>query len=442
MNVLQATLEIPGTNQALILGDILTLGRDSTWPGSQGDARILDRHARVERKDEGYLIRDLRSPQGTFVNGTKINEAWLQDGDEIRIGSYSCVFFSRTREPAQNLGISSKCPDWSAQLEKLIGVARCPYPVLLLGPSGTGKEILAEKLHHHSSRQQGPFVRVNCSALTETLVESELFGHVKGSFTGAIADRKGAFESARGGTLFLDEVGDLPYGLQAKLLRALENNEIRPVGSDRTVQTDVRIVAATHQNLLEKIHTGEFRTDLYYRLNVVNIQPPALSERMDDFEDLLYSFAKQMRVRFSHGAIQKMKKHKWPGNIRELKNTVARASAFFPRMLVEEKHIDQILDTSLVNLNPSSLSLATPAPVGTLPVIKEIERQMIIKRLIANQGNQRRTAQDLGLPKSTLHDRLKAYQIDPRQFQGGGGSQVEEPQATPEEIPPSNEQRI
>jgi DNA-binding NtrC family response regulator len=174
-------------------------------------------------------------------------------------------------------------------------------------------------------------------------------------------------------------------------------------------------LAATHQNLYEKIHTGEFRTDLYYRLNVVAIQPPALIDRMDDFEDLLYTFAKQMRVRFSHAAIQKLKKHKWPGNIRELKNTVARASAFFPKQQIEETDVEEILDRA--GMPPSMVGgIQMPSPTAELPVIKEIERQMIIKRLVANRGNQRRTAQDLGMPKSTLHDRLKLYQIDPRAY--------------------------
>lgn len=415
MNDFQAELQFSGLLPSIALGDLTLLGREAGWPGS-AESLAEERHARIELKEHGYLIRDLRSTLGTYVNETRISEAWLQPGDEIRIGHSVCVFQPAGHEDAE-FPLSSKCPSWAEQLKRVASVSRSPFPVLLLGPSGTGKEILAEAIHNHSARREGPFVRVNCSALTETLVESELFGHVKGSFTGAIADRKGAFESARGGTLFLDEIGDLPYGLQAKLLRALENNEIRPVGSDRTVQTDVRILAATHQNLFEKIHNGGFRTDLYYRLNVVAIQPPTLAERMEDFEDLLYAFAKQMRVRFSHGAIQKLKKHTWPGNIRELKNTVARASAFFPRKQIEEADVIEILDRA--GLPPSMTAGGAPAPATELPVIKEIERQMIIKRLIANHGNQRRTAQDLGMPKSTLHDRLKLYNIDPRQYSPG-----------------------
>ncbi|MEQ1878593.1 MAG: sigma 54-interacting transcriptional regulator, partial [Bdellovibrionia bacterium] len=249
------------------------------------------------------------------------------------------------------------------------------------------------------------FVSVNCSALSESLVESELFGHVKGSFTGATHDRKGAFEAARGGTLFLDEIGDLPPALQPKLLRALENREIRPVGADRTVETDVRIIAATHQNLRYKIQTGMFRSDLYFRLNVIKINIPDLKDRSEDFEDILNTFCKEMRVRFSYPAILELKKHSWPGNIRELKNAVARASALFQGVRIDEARIPQLIDAVPIQEIPESQA-------ANMPFIKELEREMIRQRLVANQGNQRKTAADLNMPKSTLHDRIKSYGID------------------------------
>jgi DNA-binding NtrC family response regulator len=273
--------------------------------------------------------------------------------------------------------------------------------------------VIAQTIHKTSKRALGPFVGVNCSALSENLIESELFGHIKGSFTGAMNDRKGAFEAARNGTLFLDEIGDLPLNLQAKLLRALENNEIRPVGSDTNTKTDVRILAATHQNLIAKIQTGQFRADLYYRLNVINIETPTLFERMEDFEELLYYFAKQMKVRFSFSAIERMKKHSWPGNIRELRNTVARACALFPKETILEGHVEMILDKLALGAQNQPTD---QVPFNALPIIKEMERQMIIKKLAANYGNQRQTALDLGLPKSTLHDRLRAYNIDPKSY--------------------------
>ena len=233
---------------------------------------------------------------------------------------------------------------------------------------------------------------------------------MKGSFTGSTHDRKGAFEAARGGTLFLDEIGDLPLELQPKLLRALENREIRPVGSDKVIETDVRIVAATHKNLPEQVRKKTFREDLYFRLNICKLNPPALVDRIEDFEDLIYSFAKIMRVRFSFGAVQKLKEHPWPGNIRELKNTVARAAAYMPGQHIQPEHIAQLLDP--VTLTQQSTFVGDNNEQRGGPLIKEIEREMIIQRLIANKGNQRRTAADLGVPKSTLHDRIRSYKID------------------------------
>jgi transcriptional regulator with GAF, ATPase, and Fis domain len=306
----------------------------------------------------------------------------------------------------------SKNEYWAKQLTNLNCIAESEFPVLLLGPSGSGKEILTESIHYNSSRRRGPLVKVNCGALTESLVESELFGHVKGSFTGAVSDRKGAFEAARFGTLFLDEIGDLPLTMQAKILRALENGEIRPVGSDKILKTNVRIIAATHHKLKDKILTGDFRSDLYYRISVITIHLPSLIDRMEDFDDLLYKFAKAFRVRFSIAAIQKLKKYRWPGNVRELRNVVARASVLYPKTSIEESHIECLLDVA----NSPNSRIQGQIPLNNMPVLKEIERQMILKRLAANNGNQKRTAIDLGMPKSTLNDRLRTYDINPKQY--------------------------
>jgi len=396
------------------LGEFINLGRDSECQISIPDDTVAERHARIEKRGDQYFLKDLRSPQGTYLNDVLITEAPLQDGDLIRLGQHE-LFFGLDSSPSDGFGMNSRNGSWNETLQRLGKVAQTDFPILLLGPSGTGKDVIAQKLHESSRRSLGPMISVNCSALTETLVESELFGHVKGSFTGAINDRKGAFEAARGGTLFLDEIGDLTYGLQAKLLRALENNEIRPVGSDRVVTTDIRIVAATHQNLNEKIQKGQFRADLYFRLNVVTVTPPALKDSMEDFEDLFYQFAKQYRVRFSHNAIQRLKNHSWPGNIRELKNLVARASALYFKESVDEHKVETLIDKNLIAEIPAA-AMEEYSSSPTLSVIKEIEKQMIIKRLAVNRGNQRRTAQDLGMPKSTLHDRLKDYSIEAEGF--------------------------
>lgn len=384
------------------VGEFFALGRDPESNLTLLDPFISTRHARIEQRTQGYFLRDLRSRNGTFLNGTQIVEAQLSCGDRIRLGETEFIFSHFRDQKTQNLHLKSKNALWNEQLQKLSSIAQSDMPVLLSGPSGSGKEILAQSLHRYSDRMRNNFISVNCSALSESLVESELFGHVKGSFTGASSDRKGAFESARGGTLFLDEIGDLPLTLQPKLLRALENQEIRAVGSDRSIQTDVRIIAATHKSLKKLVMDGLFRADLYFRLHVVQIQSPALCERMEDFEDLLFLFAKDLRVRFSFAAIEKLKAHTWPGNIRELKNTISRAKALFPNRQVEVDDVESLIDRM-----PGH-----QWPVQREPAIKSIEREMICDRLLANRGNQRRTALDLGLPKSTLHDRIKAYNIN------------------------------
>ena len=403
--------------QVFTLGEFATLGSNAHCHISLADRGVSDRHARIEKKGDQYIFKDLRSESGSFLNDTRIIEALLCDGDMIKLGDEEFVFSFEASPLVPQFDLTSRNLSWQEDLHRIAKAAETDFPLLLLGPSGTGKDVLAQKVHSVSARRQGPLVNFNCSAIAESLVESELFGHTKGSFTGASTDRKGAFEAARGGTLFLDEIGDLSYGLQAKLLRALENNEIRPVGSDNIVKTDVRIIAATHQNLAEKIKKGFFRSDLYFRLNVVTVYSPALKDRMEDFEDLLYQFSRQYRVRFSHNAIQRLKLHSWPGNIRELKNLVARASALYTKENVDELKVEKLIDRHLLLSDlPQPIDASTAEGEGGMPIIKEIEKQMILRRMTANKGNQRRTALDLKMPKSTLHDRLKFYEIDPEDF--------------------------
>lgn len=401
----------------LKIGEFLVIGRDASCGLVISDELVCPRHARIERKSQGFIIRDLHSKNGTYLNESRMAEALLKPFDRIRFGE---TIFVVSELPQMAPALSSKNLEWKNQLDRLPSFSLTEFPVLIMGPSGAGKEIIANAIHERSTRRHGPFVSINCSALSESLIESELFGHVRGSFTGATHDRKGAFETARSGTLFLDEIGDLPLSLQPKLLRALENSEIRPVGSDRAVETDVRIIAATHKNLNLNVQQKKFREDLFYRLNVCQIQPPSLIDRMEDFDDLIYHFAKQLRVRFSFTAIERLKEHSWPGNVRELKNTVARASAYFPGKHIQPEDLPSILgpvlpgaDGAINQPNPTDTQNAG-AFSGSL--MKEFEREMIIRRLVANQGNQRRTANDLGMPKSTLHDRIKSYSIDPKQL--------------------------
>lgn len=398
-------VSISNKNQIIEIGDFLTIGRNPGNSLVMEDGFSSQRHARIEKRGCDYIVKDLRSTNGTYVNETPVLEARLTQNDRLRIGETVYVFTCNT-EPT-NSALTSKNSEWQKQLDRLPVFASTNYTVLINGPSGSGKEMLAHAVHAMSPRKFAPFVAINCSALSEQLIESELFGHVKGAFTGADNDRRGAFESARGGTLFLDEIGDLPMNLQPKLLRALENQEIRPVGSDKTIKTDVRIVAATHKNLYEKVLKKEFREDLFHRLNVCRISPPALIDRIEDFDTIFYSIAKDLRVRFSFAAIEKLKDHNWPGNIRELKNAISRASAYYPGGLVDETAIPELIDRP-INLNAMALE--------NLPPLKEIEKELIMKQLEKHLGNQRKAAEELKMPKSTLHDKLYYYNIDPQDF--------------------------
>lgn len=405
------------SGETITLGQVCIAGRDPHCQLTLTDPFASGRHARFERRADGYFVRDLQSRNGTYLNGSKVTEAGLALGDKIQFGETVYMF---ALSNASDSELTSKNESWNSQLRRIPAFASTDFPVLITGPSGSGKEVISRALHSHSQRNEGPFIGINCSALSEHLIESELFGHMKGSFTGATNDRKGAFEAARGGTLFLDEIGDLPLALQPKLLRALESKEIRPVGSDKAIATDVRVIAATHQNLSLAIREGRFREDLYYRLNVCNIRPPALRDRKEDFDDLILLFSRQFKVRFSHECTRILRTHNWSGNIRELKNLVARASAYYPGQLILADDLKMILEPSMtppeVHFVSESEATSTRSRQGanapSASIIKEIEREMIIRRLRINRGNQRRTAIDLGIPKSTLSDRIKHYAID------------------------------
>lgn len=393
-------------NEELIpLKDFFSVGRHpSNHLVFFEDPFVSQKHCRIEKKNGHYILKDLKSSNGTFLNGEEVFEAPLKSFDEISVGQSTFKY-------RENLDLETHIPQefysskntlWQKELDKIKDYGASEMPVLILGPSGAGKELVARSLHFKSPRSYEKLISLNCSSFNSQLIESELFGHIEGSFTGATKSRKGAFQEAKGGTLLLDEIGDLPLDLQPKLLRALENNEIRPVGSDKAIKTDVRIIASTHKDLFKKVKEGSFREDLFYRLHALCIKPPSLTSRMEDFETLLFDFARQNRIRFSYGAIQELKKHSWPGNIRELKNTVLRASVIYKQKGVEREDVADLIDVL-----PQEKSLLPSAPSDSL--VKEMEKQMILDSLKANGGNQRKTAQALGMPKSTLHDKIKRY---------------------------------
>ncbi len=382
--------------------------------GTHCQIRVLDegvyqRHAEVEKRNRSYFIRTLNPKAKLTINNVNVIEAEIKTNDRIKIGSTKFIFTNFKESECNKIFLSSANKNWNAQLQTLENIALSESPTLIQGPSGSGKEILAQLLHDFSGRSLGPFISINCSALSEGLIESELFGHRKGSFTDASESRKGAFEAARGGSLFLDEIGDLPLALQPKLLRALENNEVRPLGSDGTVKTDVRIIAATHQNLQTKVSSNSFRQDLYFRLNILKISPPKLEKRMEDFESLIYYFCRKYKVKIGFNALLRLKEHTWPGNIRELKNFVIRAHVLIKNRPVCEKDLPLLLDLYQTNthFDPHFSSFNTKEMT-----IKEVEKKMIANALILTFGNQRVAAKRLGIACSTLSDRIKHHGFD------------------------------
>src|SRR6266540_2724303 len=317
------------------------------------------------------------------------------------------------------LGIVAKSPAMRKLVDLASRVAKVDSTVLITGESGSGKERIARLVHEESTRAAGPFIAVNCGAITETLLESELFGHARGAFTGATADRPGLFEAANGGTLLLDEVGEVSPGMQVKLLRALQEREIRRVGENKNRRIDVRVLAATNRDLAHGVAGGDFRQDLYYRLKVVELHVPPLRQRRDDAlplaRVLLADAALRMKRKISGlapKAADQLLRYEWPGNVRELENAMERAVALAHGARVE---LDDL---------PEEVRQAFPTPVATQGKVRpldEIEREYILAALEVNGGNQTHTAAQLHIGAATLYRKLKSYGLIGDKRAGAGG---------------------
>jgi DNA-binding NtrC family response regulator len=304
-------------------------------------------------------------------------------------------------------GLVARGPAMRQLVDLARRVAKVDSTVLITGESGSGKERVARLVHEESSRSAGPFIAVNCGAITETLLESELFGHVRGAFTGATQDRPGLFEAADGGTLLLDEVGEVSPAMQVKLLRAIQEREVRRVGENRTRRVDVRILAATNRDLAHGVAGGAFRQDLYYRLKVVELRVPALRERPEDLlplaRALLAGAAQRMKrpmPGLAREAAEQLARYAWPGNVRELENAMERAVALARSARVE---LDDL---------PEEVRQASPAPMiasGTVRPLEEIEKAYILSALALNGGHQANTAGQLQIGSATLYRKLKSY---------------------------------
>jgi DNA-binding NtrC family response regulator len=312
----------------------------------------------------------------------------------------------RDNMPPELLG---RTPVMTGVYKQIALAASADAPVLIIGESGTGKELVARAIHQHSNRSSRPFVPINCGALTETLLESELFGHIKGSFTGAVADAKGVFQTAHTGTVFLDEVGEMSPALQVKLLRVLQEGEVRPVGSSRPVRTDVRIVAATNVDVERAVADGTFRQDLYYRLGVVIIHLPPLRERRDDIPLLIERFLKGAcakagkQVELSPGAVEALSSYHWPGNVRELENMIERLVVFSRGSRIDVSDL------------PPTVVARAPALgkrlFDDLPTLEEIERRYLLHVLEQVGHNRTRAAEVMGIDRRTLYRMAERFGV-------------------------------
>ena len=358
-----------------------------------------------ERAEELAFFDSGRLKECLDVSLSKVTET-LKDAEK-KIRAHRRVLVHAARDVVEPLGIVAKSPKMQHVVELARRVARVDATVLITGESGVGKERIARLVHDESTRAAGPFIAVNCGAITETLLESELFGHKTGAFTGATSDRPGLFEAANHGTLLLDEIGEISRGMQVKLLRVLQEREIRRVGENKSRPVDVRMLAATNRDLDLGVADGAFRQDLYYRLKVVELHVPPLLHRRDDILPLARILLADAALRMGRKitglvprALDQLLRYDWPGNVRELENAMERAVALARGSRVELEDL------------PEEIRHAFPRPVaggGTAQPLSEIEKEYILAVLELNDGNQTRTARQLQIGSATLYRKLKKY---------------------------------
>jgi two-component system, NtrC family, response regulator HydG len=344
------------------------------------------------------------------------------DFDELKIAMSRAMEHTRLKEEnrllkedlgrLENHDIIGRSRAMLALMETVARVAPTEATVLITGESGAGKEVIAGAIHSNSLRRQGPFIKLNCAAITETLLESELFGHEKGSFTGAYRRKEGSFRQAHGGSLFLDEVSEMSLAMQAKLLRVLQEKEFTRVGAEEVIHVDVRVIAATNKKLLKEIETKRFREDLYYRLNVVALDVPPLRERKEDIPLLAQHFLKifseknQKAVKvFTPRAMDRLIKYSWPGNVRELMNAVERGVVLARTEYIDEPYIPFIREGREDPAESALKEITSHMP------LEEIEKTTILNTLESANGNKSEAARRLGITRRTLHKKLKKYGV-------------------------------
>ena len=383
----------------------VVIGRDAACEVALDHERLSRRHAKIVIGDR-WTVEDLGSRNGTHLRGERISApSEIVPGEPIAIGPFTAVIVSRAVSTARAVvggsHVAITDPTLTEPSPLIVAVAKSAVSIVIGGETGTGKEVLAQALHRLSGRS-GPILAINCAAIAPALLESELFGHVRGSFTGAVSDKPGLLESASGGTVLFDEIGELPLELQAKLLRVIETREVVRVGAVRAASVDVRFLAATHKDLLAASQAGTFRRDLFYRLAGLTLTIAPLRERTHQIAGLATRFAREAGGgTIGAAALARLVEHDWPGNVRELRNVVERAALLATGGDIGPEHI--LLDTP--GARPA------PAAADDLPDDEVADRDRIIAALEACAGNQSLAAKELGISRATLVNKLARYRI-------------------------------
>ncbi|HYH96944.1 sigma-54 dependent transcriptional regulator [Hyalangium sp.] len=399
--VVLSDVRMPQMDGLTLLKKARELGSDTTFVMMTAFASVETAVEAMRAGADNYLLKPLNADTVLVILGKALEKRSLRrEAESLR---------EQVRQRSRFHNIIGDSPQLQGVYDVIRRAAATRATVLILGESGTGKELIAQALHHESQRRDKPFIRVHCAALSENLLESELFGHEKGSFTGAAARKEGRFELADGGTLFLDEIGEISPSVQVKLLRVLQQREFERVGGTQTLKVDVRIVAATHRDLTAEVKAGRFREDLFYRLNVVSVTLPPLRERKSDIPPLVSHFLEKYGESYGKevkglapGTLQALLAHDWPGNIRELENAIERAVVLALGAEVATDDLPPVLRGPRP-LGTTSTNLIPGASMGT------IEREAILRTLEMVQGSTSRAAEILGISVRKIQYRLKEY---------------------------------
>ncbi len=412
--------------------NLIKIGKRESNDLVVSDKTVSRNHMEIEYSSDSFLLRDLGSTNGTYLNGSKVKEAYLSPGDIIKVGNTTLEFVafdekikiepSDREQYGEMVGKSRKMRQIFSILEK---ISPTHATVIIEGETGTGKDLVARAIHENSLRKDKPFVVFDCSAVAPNLIESELFGHEKGSFTGAVKARRGAFEAANGGTIFLDEIGELTSELQPKLLRALEQREVKRVGSNVPIKIDVRVVCATNRNLRKEIEEGRFREDLYYRLSVVKVMLPSLRDRPDDIPPLVEHFLMKSAynknedgslkvTRVEDDALKMLSRYGWPGNIRELANVMERVSSFVEGDSMGKPQLDFIFaEMSHGEERTERMDVDTDIPFKDAKqhIVEQFEKEYLAELLQRHNHNLSKAAREAEIDRKHLRNLLKKYGI-------------------------------